>query len=96
LKEKFKKPFNSKKYLKYLNNLKKIATMLGQRLDSANVESLLGLPPGQQQLRMSSEQPLQQLDLSFMDVFHQQQQQHINRNYLGGGNSMLSQPPNSH
>lgn len=73
-----------------------IAAMLGQRLDSANVESLLGLPPGQQQLRMSSEQPLQQLDLSFMDVFHQQQQQHINRNYLGGGNSMLSQPPNSH
>ncbi|KAL7073899.1 hypothetical protein ACQ4LE_006523 [Meloidogyne hapla] len=74
-----------------------IVAMLGQnhQLDSANVESLLGLPP-QQQSRMSSEQPLQQLDLSFMDVFHQQQQQHINRNYLGGGNSMLSQPPNSH
>ena len=66
--------------------------MLGQsQLDSANVESLLGLPPGQQ-LRMSSEQPLQQLDLSFMDVF--QQQQHINKNYLGGGS--ISQPPNSH
>jgi hypothetical protein len=42
--------------------------MLGQsQLESANVDSLLGLAPGQQH-RMA-EQQLQQLDLSFMDTF---------------------------
>jgi hypothetical protein len=49
-----------------------IAAMLGHnQLEAANVESLLGLVPGQQHRQMA-EQPLQQLDLSFMDTFQQQ------------------------
>ena len=56
-----------------------IAAMLGQsQLEAANVETLLGLAPGQQH-RMA-EQPLQQLDLSFMDTFQQHGSGHP---YLG-------------